>query len=223
MKRALELANEERWRRLAPEEVIRKSEINPEEITARAVEDPTADLANRVRESQVQVLRVVKASKNLKGTCQRDLKLAAANTLDILEVLRNRTDRTAEQANAEEIRLLRRSLEETKASMAKEMAVMREQMEKALIRAEAESTKAKEHLELYKKALQEREELRAKLQLRSKEETRRMDHFENWFYTEEEEEKGMEVDPPRDKPWDWGHNPLQTGQKKGSQRDTPKG
>jgi len=45
----------------APDEVIRKSEINPELITARAVEDPTADLANRVRESQVQILRVVKA------------------------------------------------------------------------------------------------------------------------------------------------------------------
>jgi len=34
IKRALELANEEKWMRLAPEEVIRRSDINPEEITA---------------------------------------------------------------------------------------------------------------------------------------------------------------------------------------------
>jgi len=173
MRRALELANEEKWSKIAPEEVIRKSEINPEEITARAVEDPTADLANRVRESQVQVLRVVKASRNFKGTCQRELKLAAANTLGILEVLRTRADRTAEQANAEEIKLLKRSLEETRKSMAKELTIMRDQMEKALIRAEAESAKANEHLELYKKALQEKEELRAKLQIHTREETTR--------------------------------------------------
>jgi len=200
MRRALELVNEEKWMKLAPEEVIRKSDINPEEITARAVEDPTADLTNRIKESQIQVLRVVKASRNLKGTCQRDLKLATANTLGILEVLRTRTDRTAEQANTEEIKLLKRSLEETKSSMAREMTTIREQMEKALIRAEAESVKAQEHLNLYKKTLQEREELRARLQRQKEDKTRRMDHYENWSYTEEKEEKGIDVDPPEMNP-----------------------
>jgi len=147
--------------------------------------------------------------------------LAAANTLGILEVLRTRADRTAEQPNAEEIRLLKRSLEETRKSMAKELAIIMDQMEKALIRAEAESTKANEHLELYKKALQEKEELRAKLHIHTKEETRRMDRIENWSYTEEEEEKGMKVGLSyKDQSRDRRHNSKQKGEQKGSQRNT---
>jgi len=93
-------------------------------------------------------------------------------------------------------------------------------MEKALIRAEAESTKAQEHLDLYKKTLQEREELRAKLQQRPKEETRRMDHYENWSYTEEEEEKGMDVDPPEKSPGTGNTTPRNSG-RRGETTTTP--
>jgi len=114
-----------------------------------AADDPTADLANRVRECQVQILRVVKSSGNLKGTCQRDLKTAADTTLGLFEVLRTRADRTAAEANTEEIRVLKKEFREAKENMAKEMALLRENTEKALARADAEGQKAQHHLRLY--------------------------------------------------------------------------
>jgi len=76
---------------------------------------------NSVRECQVNVLRVAKSSMNLKGTCQRDLKIAAATTLGMLEVLRTRADRTATKANSEEIKILKKEFQIARDSMTKEM------------------------------------------------------------------------------------------------------
>jgi len=49
-RRVLELAREEKWAKLAPEEVIRKARIWPKNITEKAVDDPMADLDNLMRE-----------------------------------------------------------------------------------------------------------------------------------------------------------------------------
>jgi len=86
---------------LAPDAILRKTKIRSEDIAVKAADDPTADLTSRVRECQVQVLRIMKTSGNLKGTFQPDLKAIAATMLGLLEVLKTRADRSA-QANSKE-------------------------------------------------------------------------------------------------------------------------
>jgi len=121
----LELTREARWAKLAPEDVIRKARIDPEEVTEKVNYRTTTDLANSIRECQVNVLRVAKSSINLRDTCQKDLKVAVATTFGMLEVLRTRADRTAAEANSKESRILKKEFQTARDSMTKEMALLR--------------------------------------------------------------------------------------------------
>jgi len=92
-KQALESANWEKWDlKLSSEAILKRIRIRPEKIAEKAADDPTADFANRIKENQVQVL--MKISGNLKGQCQRNLKIAASTMLDLLEILRTQADQT---------------------------------------------------------------------------------------------------------------------------------
>jgi len=63
--------------------------MDPEDTAEGAKLDPTAGLANKIREAQAEVIRVSKISSNLQGPLQRVLRAAASLTMGLTDVLRS--------------------------------------------------------------------------------------------------------------------------------------
>jgi len=86
------LMHEEAILRMTGKEMVEASRTEPDKYAEEAENQPTADIINRLREAQINVLRVQRSSSNLKGEHQGTLKASANMTLGFIEALRTRTD-----------------------------------------------------------------------------------------------------------------------------------
>jgi len=87
--------------KLSHEDIMKRGKFNIEKAVEKAEEAPTAHLAVQSREMMVNVIRMANSAGNLRGDYQRNLQVAAGQTIAMVEVLRTRADRTAEEAQSE--------------------------------------------------------------------------------------------------------------------------
>jgi len=158
---ALRLEQEERTMKLTNREIIKMNKIDLETVAAAEEHNPTADIVNRLRELQVDILKVARTSGNLKGGY---LKKSAGWILGLIEVLRTRLDRSAEENRSEELKALQRDQEKFQKDTERQMAEMQSSLRIAIEMAEVERRKAEHHLNLLMEATKEKEELRRQLQ-----------------------------------------------------------
>lgn len=88
-----------------------------EEAAEELSEAPNADVANKARKCLTNVLKVAKISKNLKGTCVRDLRQAVVVGTAAIEILRTRSDGGSEEINQDisrQLEAMKGELQETK-------------------------------------------------------------------------------------------------------------
>lgn len=140
-----ELEEQKILRSLSASEVLSNVDRAVEDMREELEHAPTEDVAQQVRQSMAQVLRIAKSSKNLKGPAVKVLKTAAVVGSASAEVLRLRADREVSESNAlGEVRALRRELKLVKreARTAKEEAA----------RANAVAEKLREELKDVKKS-----------------------------------------------------------------------
>lgn len=149
-----ELEEQKILRSLSASEVLSNVDRAVEDMREELEHAPTEDVAQRVRQSMAQVLRIAKSSRNLKGTAAKVLKTAVVVGSASAEVLRLRADSEVSEGNAlGEVRTLRRELELVKreARTAKEEAA----------KANAEAEKLREELKDVKKSGRSRRRVRA--------------------------------------------------------------
>lgn len=143
---ALDLEAEKRYRSLSASDVRSRHEPSVEEKREELELAPTVDVAQRARESMIEVWRVATISRNLKGNLVSVLKQAAAVGTASAEVLCQRADNHEPNDDTlRELRELRRQLERTKreAQSAKEETDRtREEVKK--LREELEAAKGRE-------------------------------------------------------------------------------
>lgn len=98
---------------LTTEQLFRKVEKDLEETLEEFEHAPTADVANQVRTSMAEVLRIARTSRNLQGGYVKKLKQAAVVGTASAEVLRTRLDcpGDAESDIRRQIRALKSELE----------------------------------------------------------------------------------------------------------------
>lgn len=101
--KGLRLAREELIRSLSSSQLLQKAKIDIDKLKEEVEDRPLDDFMRRVHECQQEILRIAKTSSNLKGTYQKALRMAFAATLGCTEVLRDRVERSKEDANSEEI------------------------------------------------------------------------------------------------------------------------
>jgi len=157
---ALKLENEERIMRLTSSEIVKMTKINPEKVMDIEEHNPTADIINRLRELQVEVLKVARTSSNHKGQYQGQLKKSAEWTMGLIEILRTRLDRSVEESRSEEMKALKSEQEILRKETERKIAGMEAALQKAMEMAEMERRKAEFHQNLLMEARMEKEELR---------------------------------------------------------------
>lgn len=130
---AAELEVEKRIRSLSASQVLTNHKAAVEDKLDELENAPTEDVAQRARESMVEVWKVATTSKNLKGGYIKMLKQAAAVGTATAEVLSNRADNSDSESDAlKQIKALRRELEQTR----REVKTAREEAERAKREAE---------------------------------------------------------------------------------------
>jgi len=137
-------------------ELLRRGRLFPEEQRDEARLNPTADIASRVREAQVEIIRISKISNNLKGDLQRALRVQAALTMGLVDILRTRADDNGQKTGEEEVRRLREQVE--KLSKAQEhtdekISSMKSELNDAKVRAKLEREKREKTTKALKDAL----------------------------------------------------------------------
>jgi len=144
-------ANEERERELRLErevsifsteealDLLKKGRLFPEDHIEEAKLNPTADIASRVREAQVEIIRISKISDNLKSDLQRAFRVQAALTMGLVDVFRTRADTNGQRTREEEVRRLRKQVEK----LSKAQESIDEKINTMKSEAEAAKTKAK--------------------------------------------------------------------------------
>lgn len=105
-------------RQLTMSEIFSSLERDTEKATEEMENSPTADVANRARESMAEVLRIARISKNLQGGCVKALKHSAVVATASAEVLRTRADKKESNTDSfKQVKALRRELEAVKHEM----------------------------------------------------------------------------------------------------------
>jgi len=158
----LRLIHEEKILRLTGKEMVESLGTEPEKYAAEAEHQPTADIINRLRETQVHILQVQRTSGNLKGSHQGALKVNASLTLGLIEALRTRIDENTE------VEILRKKQEEQEESfkkMEEELKKMREIINIVQLTTETERRKAEHYQKLLQREKEKKEDLERQLQL----------------------------------------------------------
>lgn len=157
-KKEEELDDMKALRNMSAGEIFYSMERNIEAALESMEEAPAAALAQQVKESMAEVIRVAKGSKNLKGGFVKLLKQAAVVGTASAEVFRTRVDcGTADGETLLQMRAIKTELDHTKA----EAQSAREEAEKA----RKEAAKLREELAAAK-ALLEMEEMRRRGEIR---------------------------------------------------------
>lgn len=116
-------------------QIFSNMESDMETALEEMANSPSADVANRSRECMAEVMRVVKSSKNLKGTSVKTLKHAAVVGAASIEVLHTRVDKNETDNEAfRQVKALRKELDSVKrdAQTAREEVVtLRKELEAA--------------------------------------------------------------------------------------------
>jgi len=162
LEKEIKLLHEKKILRMTGKELTESLGIKPEQYTAEAEQQPTADIFNRLREAQTHILQVEKTSGNLKSTHQSALKINANLTLGLIEALRTRIDGNTE---VETLRKRQEEQEESFKKMEEEMKKMRETIDIVLSTAETERRKAEYYQDLLQRVSEQKEELEKQLQL----------------------------------------------------------
>ncbi|KYN13156.1 hypothetical protein ALC57_14664 [Trachymyrmex cornetzi] len=95
---------------------LTKSKINLDKYIEEVEDHSSGEIAKKVEDYMMEVIRIAKTSGNLKGTYQKSLKLSAAATLGCLQVLQGRAERSTDEATSGEIALLKRKISDTRKS-----------------------------------------------------------------------------------------------------------
>lgn len=149
--RLLLIQQEKEWRDLTTEEFYNKCGLDLEEAIETMRRNPTADLSNRARELQREVLRVAKVSTNINGLLKKHLKDAAVLTAACVEVLRTRVVDGPDTDAGVQLREMGKRIE----TLNKEKEEARERV-LILERALQEKGEALERIDKLEKALLER-------------------------------------------------------------------
>lgn len=112
--RLLRLRQEEQLRALTMEDFYKKCCVDVEDAIERMRVNPSADLTNRARELQRNVMHVAKVSSKIKGDKRKLLKDSALYTIACVEVLRTRLAEGPDTDANAQIRELRRELDALK-------------------------------------------------------------------------------------------------------------
>lgn len=119
---------------LSAGQIFSSIENDVEDAMEKLQNNPTADVAQEIRQNMSEVVRVAKISTNLQGGMKKILKHAAVIGAASAEVLRTRADRDKADSDAlRQIKALRRELEVTK----KEALSAKIEAEAARMEAEA--------------------------------------------------------------------------------------
>ncbi|XP_018378082.1 PREDICTED: protein IWS1 homolog [Trachymyrmex cornetzi] len=149
---ALRLDREKIIREYSSCELFKKAKINLEKIKEEMEDKSIEELATKVSDNLTEVLRVAKSSSNLKGTFQKSLRIAAASSMGIFEVLKDKAMRSKEEAKSAEIKSLKREIAKIKAKMEEEVEGER----RKALQAAGEAEAYKHELQILKKERRER-------------------------------------------------------------------
>ncbi|XP_018358986.1 PREDICTED: uncharacterized protein LOC108758489 [Trachymyrmex cornetzi] len=140
---ALQLDREKIIREYSNKELFKKAKINIEGIKEQMEELTNEELAEKVQDNLIEVLKIARTSNNLKGTYQKSLKMAAAASMGILQIFKDRATLSKEEARSEEVRALKR-----------EVATLRIRLEDEVESERRKALQAAGEAEAYKKELQ---------------------------------------------------------------------
>lgn len=130
-------------RRMTSRQVLANHAASVEDKLDELGNAPTVDLAQRARDSMVEVWKIASISKNLKGDFVKELKQAAAVGAASTELLSQRVESNDSESDAlRQIKILRKELEQAKceARAAKEEA---ERVKREMEKLRKELTEAK--------------------------------------------------------------------------------
>lgn len=139
----LQLDRERIIREYSNSELFKKSKINLDRIKEQMEELTNEELAEKANGNLTEVLRIARSSNNLKGTFQKSLRLAAASSIGIVEVFKDRTTLSREDAQSEEVRSLKR-----------EIANLKKRLEDEVEKERRKALQSAVEAEVYKKELQ---------------------------------------------------------------------
>ncbi|XP_018367002.1 PREDICTED: glutamic acid-rich protein-like [Trachymyrmex cornetzi] len=134
---ALQLDREKIIREYSEAELFKKAKVNMVKVKEQLGENSIEELISKASENCTEVLRIARTSSNLKGTFQKSLKIAAATSLGIAEILKDKATLSKEEAKAQEIKSLNREISRMKARMDEEIEKERRKAMQAVGEAEA--------------------------------------------------------------------------------------
>lgn len=134
---ALQLDREKIIRDYSDKELFKKARINLEGIKEQMEDMSNEELAERAHSNLTEVIRIARSSSNLKGTFQKSLRVAAASSLGIMAILKDRATLSKEEAQAEEVKILKREVGVLKARLEDEVETERKKTIQLIGEAEA--------------------------------------------------------------------------------------
>ncbi|XP_018404618.1 PREDICTED: uncharacterized protein LOC108781203 [Cyphomyrmex costatus] len=152
-KKALKLDREKVIRAYSHIELLKKAKINVEEIKSKVDHFSKEELVRRANANMEEVLRIARSSTNLKGSFQGGLKTAAAVTLGIISVLKDRVSMSQEEVHLEEVRSLKREVNVLRQKLETEV----ESERRKALESAGEAEAYRSQLELTKKELANKE------------------------------------------------------------------
>ncbi|XP_018370164.1 PREDICTED: micronuclear linker histone polyprotein-like [Trachymyrmex cornetzi] len=134
---ALQLDREKLIREYSEVELFKKAKIDMVKVREQLEENSIDELITKASGNCAEVLRIARTSSNLKGTFQKSLKLAAATSLGIAEILKEKMSLSKEEAKSQEIKSLKREISRIKLKMEEEIERERRKALQAAGEAEA--------------------------------------------------------------------------------------
>ncbi|XP_018377659.1 PREDICTED: calponin homology domain-containing protein DDB_G0272472-like [Trachymyrmex cornetzi] len=134
---SLNLDREKLVREYGDADLFKKARIDMAKVKESLEEKSIEELMKQANDNCAEVLRIARSSSNLKGTFQKSLKVAAATSLGIVDILKEKTTLSKEEAKSLEIRSLRKEISRLKLKMEDEIEKERRKALQAAGEAEA--------------------------------------------------------------------------------------
>ncbi|XP_018360477.1 PREDICTED: protein PXR1-like [Trachymyrmex cornetzi] len=134
-------------------DLFKKAKMDIDKIKDNMKGNSMEELGEKISGNMKEIMRIARCSSNLKGTFQKSLKLAAATSMGIFEIMRERSKLSKEDAKSEEVKSLKRVIAKLKSKLEDGI----ESEKKKALQAKGEAEAYKSELQALKKKYEKKD------------------------------------------------------------------